>query len=303
MPYDSHIDRSGPRPELLLGVDGGGTGCRARLRRADGTTLGEGRGGPANIRLGLTASWAAILEAVDGALAAARLDRAALPRIAAGLGLAGIMTAEDATRFCAGAPPFGRLRAASDAHTACLGAFGGQDGGIVIAGTGSAGYCIVGGRGRGIGGWGFEVSDEGSGAWIGRQSIRAALNAHDGLMEGSPFTTAVLDMLGGTPDRVVGWVTGARPAEYGRLAPLALSYARESDPVAATILARAGEAIGAIAARLVALGAPAVCLMGGLADPIRAFLPPGIPPRLVPARGDAMEGAILLAANARGDDR
>ena len=37
---------------LLLGVDGGGTRCRARLSDPAGAKLGEATAGPANIRLG-----------------------------------------------------------------------------------------------------------------------------------------------------------------------------------------------------------------------------------------------------------
>src|ERR1700728_248451 len=153
---------------LFLGVDGGGTGCRVRLVDADGHVLGAGPGGAANIRLGLDSAWAAILEATDTALGQARLDRGALPRIHAGLGLAGIMKPPDIERLRAAAPPFASLSIASDAHTACLGAFAGRDGGIVISGTGSVGYALIHGEPHSIGGWAFDVSDLGSGADIGR---------------------------------------------------------------------------------------------------------------------------------------
>ena len=62
---------------------------------------------------------------------------------------------------------------------ACLGAHGGRDGGIVIAGTGSVGLAMVNGREFRIGGYGFPISDEGSGAEIGLHAIRLALRAHD----------------------------------------------------------------------------------------------------------------------------
>ena len=34
---------------LFLGIDGGGTGCRAAVCDGAGRILGEGRGGPSNI--------------------------------------------------------------------------------------------------------------------------------------------------------------------------------------------------------------------------------------------------------------
>jgi len=145
------------------------------------------------------------------------------------------------------------------------------------------------------------VSDEGSGAVIGRDAIRAALYAHDGMGPGSGMTAAILDRLGGSPAAVVAWVNTARPADYGRLAPLVLAAATEGDPVARRILTSAGSAVADLVRGVLGLGAPAVCLMGGLADPIRPWLPADILSHLVAARGDAMDGALLLARTNLGD--
>ena len=75
--------------ELFLGVDGGGTQCRARLADRAGRILGEGVAGPANIRLGLEASLAAVLDAARQCLAEAGLGTGALGRTVACLALAG----------------------------------------------------------------------------------------------------------------------------------------------------------------------------------------------------------------------
>src|SRR5438309_278861 len=58
---------------LLLGVDGGGTRCRARLCAPTGARLGEAAAGPANIRFGVVASLAAVLDATWQCLAQAGL--------------------------------------------------------------------------------------------------------------------------------------------------------------------------------------------------------------------------------------
>jgi glucosamine kinase len=285
---------------LFLGVDGGGTNCRVRLCDAAGTRRGEGIGGAANIRLGLDASWASIMTATDIALGEAGLTRAALGRIHAGLGLAGILGIADIERVRAAAPPFASVTANTDAHTACLGAFGGRDGAILIIGTGSAGYALVAGTPHPIGGWGFEVSDEGSGADIGRRAVRAALRAHDGLGTASGFTAAVMARLGGHPVAIVAWVDAARPKDFASLAPEALAHAQRGDPVAVDIMRRAGENISRLIRRLQALGAQKVCLMGGLAPSLVAWLEPGIPAVLATPEGDALDGAILMARCASG---
>ena len=59
---------------LFLGVDGGGTQCRARLCDGSGTALGEGKAGPANTRLGLDNCMRSVLDATDQCLAEAKLN-------------------------------------------------------------------------------------------------------------------------------------------------------------------------------------------------------------------------------------
>lgn len=281
---------------LFLGIDGGGTRCRARLADAAGLTLGEGVGGAANIRLGLDVAWMAILEAIDQALAEAGLSRADLSRSFIGLGLAGITGVPDQQRVAASAPvPFAGILSDTDAFTACLGAFAGRDGAILISGTGSAAQIIINGQGRGIGGWGFEVSDDGSGASMGREAVRAALRGYDGLGPETDFTRAVMSLLGGTPASVVAWVGPARPGDYGTLAPKTLDFARKGDPVADRIVQEQADHLVNHIRRLLALGAPSVCLMGGLGPVLLEWMPPWVPGVLSPALGDAMAGGVLLA--------
>ncbi|MDB5362749.1 MAG: ATPase [Rhodospirillales bacterium] len=280
---------------LFLGVDGGGTGCRVRLVDAAGTVLGEGKAGAANIRLGLDVSWGQILQATDQALGQAGLDRAALARTRVGLGLAGITGPADSARVAAAAPPFAGIAAETDAHTACLGAFGGRDGAILILGTGSAGYAIVEGASHPIGGWGFEISDDGSGAQLGREAVRAAVRAYDGLGAASEFTLAIMARLGGHPPDVVAWVNGAKPGDYGGITPLIIDFARRGDPVAVELVGQAVRHVENFVRRLIALGAGRVALMGGLGPVLEEWLDPSMREMLAAAQGDAMDGAVLLA--------
>lgn len=282
----------------FIGVDGGGTKCRARLRGAGGELLGEGLGGPANIRLGLDPVWEHILDAIDGALAQARLSRAIFPQANLGLALAGIMTATDAAKVTAKRPDFAHIVAANDAHVACLGAFSGRDGAIMIAGTGSAGYAWVKGRPHTVGGWGFEVSDDGSAAVLGREAIRVALHGHDGLSPHTAFTRAVIAHFGGHPPDIVAWIDQAGPGDYGGLAPLVLSFAGQGDPVAVELTARAAHDIGRYLKRLHDLGAPKICLVGGMAEPLTPWLNPWARTLLQAPEHDAVEGALLLAQGA-----
>ncbi len=139
---------------LLLGVDGGGTGCRARLIDLKGQIRGEGTAGPANVRFGIADSFAAVLRATDEALGQAGLTLEEADIVGC-LALAG---ASEPTHLAAARAyqlPFRRTIITTDAHAACVGAHGGRDGGIIIVGTGSVGWGVVGGREYRVGGWGF----------------------------------------------------------------------------------------------------------------------------------------------------
>jgi len=130
---------------LLLGVDGGGTRCRARLADIGGRVLGEGAAGPANLRLGVRSSLAAVRAATDQCLEQAGLGYGDC-RIVACLALAGACEPVTLAQAQAVPLPFSRPILTSDARAACVGAHDGEDGGIVIVGTGSVGWAIAEGR-------------------------------------------------------------------------------------------------------------------------------------------------------------
>src|SRR5438093_5835792 len=99
---------TGPRTggELYLGVDGGATRCRARIRAEDGRLLGEGEAGPANSRLGLAAALGEVAAAARAAATAAGLGKSDLARLHAGLGLAGVTGRAEAERVLSEPHPF-----------------------------------------------------------------------------------------------------------------------------------------------------------------------------------------------------
>lgn len=288
---------------LFLGIDGGGTKCRARLRDAEGTLLGEGTGGPSNIRLDPDLVWNSILTACREALAQAGLQEADLKRIHTGMGAAGAGQTSAVERLLSRPHPFASFAIDTDAHIAWLGAFGGGDGAILIVGTGSCGYGGVSGHCHYVGGWGYEVSDEGSGAAIGRELLRRTIWAYDGRIPSSPLTDAILAEFKYDPEVMVDWVGRARPSDYARYAPLVLQHADRRDPLGIELIADAAAGVAKIATRLLDLGAPGLCLFGGLAEPLRPWLPPPVQQRIVLPAADALDGAILLGRAALSGSR
>ncbi|WP_230530146.1 BadF/BadG/BcrA/BcrD ATPase family protein [Microvirga roseola] len=279
---------------LFLGLDGGGTKCRARLRDGRGILLGEGTGGPSNIRLDPDLAWTSMREACREALAQAGLAESDLARVHAGMGAAGAGQTSAVERFLSRPHPFASFSIDTDAHTAWLGAFGGGDGAILIVGTGSCGYGGAAGQCHYVGGWGYEISDEGSGAAIGREALRRAIWAHDGRAPSTPLSQAILAEFGNEPEATVDWVGKARSSDYARFAPLVLQHAERRDPLGIDLVSWAAHGLAGIAARLLDLGAPALCLFGGLGEPLRPWLPPPIQKAIVPPAADALDGAIIL---------
>jgi glucosamine kinase len=280
---------------LFLGVDGGGTGCRARLEDGDGRTMGSGVAGPATTRLGIDAAMAEVETAMRAAVAEAGLSERDFARIHAGIGLAGMGRKGAYETLVARPHRFASVAFASDGLVACIGAHGGADGGIVICGTGSIGLGRAGGAEIRIGGYGFPISDEGSGADLGLQAIRLALRALDGRLEHSPLLRAVLARFDGDPFAAVAWMDRATATDYATFAPLVMRHADQGDPMGRRIVQGAAEQIDALVRTLVERGAPRVALIGGLSSAMEPWLAPDVRRRLVPVQADAVAGALYLA--------
>jgi len=288
-------------PTLLLGIDGGGTNCRARLTSWSGEVLGETVAGPANLRLGIDRSFAAVLQATAACLEQADHPLTDAARIIACLALAGASEPEELAKAQAHKLPFHKTLITTDARAACVGAHGGDDGGVIIVGTGSIAWGTRRGHTFRIGGWGLQLSDEGSGAWVGREALRRVLMAHDGRLDWTELLTTLFRRFHSNPHEIVRWAAGAVPADYGVLAPEVVRSAAAGDAVADEIMAEAAGHVDKMAARLVALGVDRIALVGGLSGPLAPRVNETTRAHLVPPKGDALQGALHLARAAAQD--
>jgi glucosamine kinase len=97
-------------------------------------------------------------------------------------------------------------------------------------------------------------------------------------------------------------MTEAKPRDFGGLAPLVVEHAGSGDPVGVELMSEAAAHVDALAARLLALGARSIALSGGLGGMMAPHLSPETRRHLVPAQGDALDGAVALArGHAAGD--
>jgi glucosamine kinase len=280
---------------FVLGIDGGGTSCRAALATGDGAVIGRAKSGAANIRTDLTGARTHIVEAARQAFIAAGQDPDLIPQTPAILGLAGANVGTYRQQLEA-ILPFSISRVETDAEIALEGAVGSGDGAMAILGTGTAYMARKGGTSRAIGGWGFQVGDQGSGARIGRDLLEQTLLAHDGVRPGSPLTDSMMATFRNNPEDVVEFTTNAKPGDFGGFAPKVFEHAEKGDAVANWIV---DKAVGDVEASLGALDlshdAP-LCLLGGLAPLYAPRLSQRYQALLKAPLDDALGGAVQMAA-------
>jgi glucosamine kinase len=280
--------------DFILGIDGG-TGCRAALATPDGQVLARGSSGAANIRTDLTSARAHIVEAAQRAFTAAGKDSGLIVRTPAVLGLAGANVGTYRQQLQA-ILPFRESRVESDAEIALEGAIGAGDGAIAVLGTGSAYRVRRNGVSRPVGGWGFQVGDQASGARIGRDLLEQTLLAYDGICAASALTREIMAVFRDNPEDVVEFTVAAKPGDYGGFAPKVFDHAARGDAVARRIVDKAvADVDGSLGALRLGEG-DVLCLLGGLASLYAPLLAPRYRALLREPQGDALAGAVRMAA-------
>ncbi|WP_037914810.1 N-acetylglucosamine kinase [Actinacidiphila yeochonensis] len=307
-------------------MDSGGSGVRVALARAAGQTGAGAQVGDVTRTRSASSSRPAVtgprgidadslLEQVLPLVAGLCAQAGARQVDAVCVGAAGMATLGDDLRARlpqALTDAFGvrRLALAGDAVTAYAGALGLRPGVVVAAGTGmiALGTAADGTGGwRRADGWGHLLGDEGSGAWIGRAGLEAALRAHDGRAGGSTALLARAEQRFGPAAGLPGqlYPRQDRAAVLASFAPDVAACAAADDAAAGMILRRAaahilesaaavrpgpGPVDVALAGGLFRMGEP---LLGPLHEQAGRLLPDAV---LKPAQGDPLDGALLIAA-------
>jgi glucosamine kinase len=279
----------------FLGIDAGGSKTRCRLTDEAGVVLGKGEGGPANTRVGMDSLHETLLGVVAQATDEAGLVAAQIATIKACAGIAGINRMGIKSKVQALAFPFATIHFTSDSMIANIGAHRGEDGAILILGTGSVALVKRGEDSFSIGGYGFPISDEGSGAALGLSAIRHALRALDGRTRPSPLSQAITSQYDHAIPRVIAWMDEATPADYASFAPLVMDYAENGDEMAVSIVRDAAGHVEKFIETIMARGAQRCVLMGGLSPRLKPWLRARIVAQLTEAKGDAVDGALILA--------
>lgn len=278
----------------LIGIDGGGTSCRAAVADTEGRILGRAKSGPANILTDPETALKNIANAARGAFEDGGLNPAGIAAAYAIVGVAG-HNVGDAVHIVGRRLPFAAADIESDGLIALEGAVGDMDGAVAILGTGAIYIARRGDAVRTTGGWGFTIGDHGSGARIGHALLQETLLAYDGIHAASAVTDSVLSEFNNDPRRLVDFARLAKPGEFGRYAPRVFEFAEGGDPVSTRLLKSSAAMVDEALDVLVLKEARRICLLGGLAPLYRPWLADRHQRLFVEAKADALTGAVALA--------
>jgi glucosamine kinase len=227
----------------VIGVDAGGSHTRATAIRLDGGPLARAVAAGANPSLhGKPAALAQLQHCLDGLFKT--VDPAAVRHIAVAVAGSTGEFEESVRRLMRTLGITGGCTMPSDTEVAFAAGTTADRGIVVVAGTGAViGEVTAGKLTRYVDGDGWLVGDDGSGFWLGREAVRAALAAFAGRGPATALADPVCAALGARPDRdsLICAVYARGPAALPPLAPLVTGAA--DDPVADAIMQRAAECL------------------------------------------------------------
>lgn len=280
---------------LYIGIDGGGTKCRASIMTEDLQVLGTGVGGPANPFHGVQQAKDSIRTAAELALIDAGLPPAAMSQLVAGAGLAGVNVPSLYEVMNAWHHPFKHMFLTTDLHIACLGAHNRDEGAVMIAGTGSCGYSYVKQSALFLGGHGFPIGDKGSGAWMGLEAIQAVLLDFDSLGPNTMLSRSISEFLQAEGVMIVDKMFGAKSSDYAKFAIFVVDAADAGDEVAINIVKEGAAYMSAVASRLWATEPGRMSIIGGLAPRLIPWMDKEMADNLSPALYQPEFGAVYFA--------
>jgi len=233
---------------IYLGIDGGGTKTTCAVGD-EHSVIGIATSGGSNVtRVGEERAREALHAAVGQACVLAKVDPAQIESACVGLSGAGRAEVRDAVARMMGEVIGGRVQVVSDLETTLEAAFGGGPGVITIAGTGSIAYGRD-ARGQTVrwGGWGWAISDEGSGQWVGRRAVSVVLGAKDAGEDPTLLETILKLWKLTTLDELVRSANASPPPDFASLFPLVLAASETGDRLALGVLNEAGIELAALA--------------------------------------------------------
>jgi len=284
----------------LIVIDGGGSGTRLRAIRTDGAVLAQATTGPSNLTFGTDRAWRSIQ---TGITALEQQTGLSAKGTRLWCGLAGGRSPDRQAQFRA-EDPVGCMQIiiVTDGFASLIGALGGQTGTVLAVGTGTAAFALrPDGNVVSASAWGYKIGDEGSGGWIGRRAVSLLSRKQDGRdTRDSLLFDRLSDHVGADFNAIQSWLIDADATRFASLAPLVIDAAAQGDAVAMGLMDQAAAEL-VIAIRAIDAGGP-LALLGGLGPVMQPRLPPDLSARIIPPKGNALDGLQIMARHGWQDE-
>lgn len=292
----------------ILGVDGGGSKTLARLINLTTQEQWQAASGPSSLSNDFIGAVDVLNELINNVVGQADCQ---LHEVVAVFGLAGASNSDAVAKLQQTfAHRFNALNICCDATTSAYGANNGDEVVVVALGTGSVGMRLqLNEQGELtkhlVGGWGFLIGDEGGGAKLGYHSVQALVAEFQyfGYAK-SKLTQAIAAFINTnvsskgsgviTRQAIAAWLVTAKPVDFAKLAPLVTQHQDECS-VAKKIIAAHVASVESLITDTRAETTLPVIMLGGLAKSTQLQLSVETKRLLISAKGDALDGACLLA--------
>ncbi len=255
---------------IFLGIDGGATKTTCAVGD-EIVVLGTAiSGGSSILRLGEAQARESIQGAILKACAVAKVDPRTVDLTCIGITGSSVPEVREAVARFVREVASGSFIVLADFEIALQAALGGKPGLIVESGSGSFAFGRnESGQTARAGGHGCQISDEGSGYWIGRTAVTAALRALDAGDQMAFFTQLANGLGARSRNELVKIANGSPTPDFATLFPAVGRAADAGDPTAIDVLRRAGTELGQVAMIVIRRLWPnesnvRVCLVGGV---------------------------------------
>ena len=232
------------KKKFFVGIDSGGTKCELLVKDANDKTILKKISGSIHYSVhGSEKTALHIKKIISDSLKIKKLDIQNCAGIC--IGLAGVREAADKAKLKKKLCELLNLKKIiieSDSIIALQGAFKGEDGMILICGTGSILHGVLKGKFIRIGGWGRIIGDHGSGYEIGKMAIKHLANEYDYNRKISRLSEAIEKTFAINRNNILKHIYH-KNFDVQSVVPLVLNLASEKDKDAVRIIDTAVEGL------------------------------------------------------------
>ncbi len=256
---------------MLIGIDGGGSKNDLILFTEDGKILNRVIGKGSNVsEMGPDAASERLIGQISDLLRDHGGMNAEIAALFAGLSGGGAVNSRQQViaRLTEALPNAREIHISGDTVTALYAGVGVGEGMAVIAGTGTSEFVRYdGGKTTMVGGWGHLIDDSGSGFWLGKEAINAALREEDGRGKKTLLTQLINEKLGKSVRSSIGYLYSDGKRTIASFAPVVFQACEQGDEIALDILRRAADELALLittGGKLIGKAPYRVALVGGL---------------------------------------